>query len=222
MSIVGDLSEVADAFEGATGTSYIANRNKAGYLARIAAATRDLVDAAPATHGLAPAAAGGFIPLLVNASAMTTTAATAGRLDAIPFRLPRAVTIDQIVARVTTGAVGNCRMGIYADDGAFSPGDLLVDSGDVSTADPGDVVGAVSLALAGRTWYWAAINSSATPTYRCVQGGGLLAAQTPDGSTNSTITALRQIIAFGALPDPMVPAAGVGLTFPLLRLRVAA
>jgi len=72
---------------------------------------------------------------LYTDSGLTLTADT---LYAMPFPVPRTLTIDRLGARVKTGASGKkIRFGIYNDDGSVNPGSLLLDAGEVDASSAG-------------------------------------------------------------------------------------
>lgn len=82
--------------------------------------------------GVAPMVAGRFygIPQGVTPVAVLTVTAT---LYAYPVYIPNAVEVETLNISCTTGQTGGaCRMGIYADNGAGYPGDLVYDSGAVA------------------------------------------------------------------------------------------
>lgn len=81
----------------------------------------------------------------------------------VPFLAPRDFTVADIAVVCTVAqAASTVRLGIYTDDGACTPGTLLVDAGDVSTASTGlrAAGSAGSVTLYGGRLYWLATQVS--------------------------------------------------------------
>jgi hypothetical protein len=85
-----------------------------------------------------------------------TLALTINRLYAVPFMVVDAKTITRIAIHVTTlGASASARLGIYQDNGALYPGNLVSDCGVVSMTATGmkEITG-LNIALSANTLYW--------------------------------------------------------------------
>jgi hypothetical protein len=131
-------------------------------------------------------------------------------LFAIPFPIPRQWQVDRIgvhiaVASATAGARG--RLGIYADNGACYPGQLVVDAGEIDI----DTAGAKSLpmdeTLPAGLW-WLAIHLGAADAqvwYYSTFGQTVLGNSAPSNITYGEYWVLRQ---YQPLPDPFPDGAG--------------
>lgn len=115
----------------------------------------------------------GFMPAgCVGACAGGDTfSVSADKLYAVPFIAPaRNARIGNIAYSITTDAVGNARMGIYANSSASDeipvPGSLVYDSGDVSTVGTGNRITAVDLPFGQGALFWLALSSSAAIVIR--------------------------------------------------------
>jgi hypothetical protein len=100
-----------------------------------------------------------------------TSATATGTMHATPKFIAASVTLDRLGAEVTTvGEAGSkVRLGIYADDGTYRPGALVLDAGTIN-GDSNTVQSlTVSQALT-RGWYWfAMVNQvvvTTNPTWR--------------------------------------------------------
>lgn len=108
--------------------------------------------------------------------ACTLQASTTGTnvLRVVPKFIPNAVTLTRLGAEVTTiGDAGSkIRLGIYADDGTFRPGSLVIDAGQIAgdSATVQEITISQSLT---RGWYWfgGVVQSVSVtqPTMRCLQ-----------------------------------------------------
>ena len=142
--------------------------------------------------------------------------ATGGaRIEAWPYLERNGGNIDAYSFRVSAGAAGNVRVGIYANIGdhlrIVYPGALVFDSGNVDVTAAGHKVINASLALSANTLYWFVIATGAVPTVRC--------ASTPSPAwgifgLDSTLQFPRNFLgaafAFGALPNPFPAGAALG------------
>lgn len=99
----------------------------------------------------------------------TTSALAANTMYGVPWIAPETCRVDQIALRVTTGAVGNCKMALYDALAATRlPGAKLAEiSADLDTSGSNvNLVGtfaAPPVVVAGRL-YWMAAVCSGTPT----------------------------------------------------------
>lgn len=84
---------------------------------------------------------------------------SANRLYAVAFFVPVSQSFDRICCYVSQTAVGNARIGIYADDGTVYPGALILDAGTVSLATTGSKEIVIDETLAAGL-YWLVIVGS--------------------------------------------------------------
>lgn len=94
----------------------------------------------------------------------TTSAVVANILYYQPIYLPN-FTIDRIGIDVTTGAAGNCRLGLYTSS-AGMPSRLILDCGTVDTTGIATVEATIAATQLPSDWVWMASVFDATPTCR--------------------------------------------------------
>ena len=114
---------------------------------------------------------GRYVSQAITASALSTIAAAANRLDFFPFIPAKNLTINELAVEVSTLIAGSQgRLGIYSSDSDGNPGAKLVEGAtviDCATVGLKALVIADTTLIAGRI-YWLAVLSSATQTYRGV------------------------------------------------------
>jgi len=149
-----------------------------------------------------------YIAGVIGATALTTVAASANVLRAIPFLVARTITLDQIAINVTTLIAGKARLGIYLDDGTIYPEQRLLDAGEVDTGTTG--VKALSINQTLTTGlYWLVHVANAAPTLRAVAVGGLLPILGIDSGIGTAFgVGYSRSYTYAALPDPF----GAGAT----------
>lgn len=129
-----------------------------------------------------PLAVGSTLDRWIPMSAWTSTqhssggGAGANLLRAFPILLAQGRTISDIAVNVlvagTAGSVVRC--GLYLDNGATYPGQLVQDFGELTTASTGvKTVGSLSRPLEVGNLYWAAIWQSANATLRAIDSNGM-------------------------------------------------
>jgi hypothetical protein len=99
-------------------------------------------------------------------------AVIADTLYVTPWIAPQSCNLDRIQTRVTSGAAGNAKMGIY-DAAGNLPGSLLAEStADLSTAATGFLIGTIPATpvVAGRL-YWIGQCHSGIPQMQCFNAG---------------------------------------------------
>jgi hypothetical protein len=89
---------------------------------------------------------------------------TPNLLYAIPFFNQSHVLVDSFSIYVSVAATGLARMAIYHDSGAFSPQNLLLDSGNVGTGTTGRKSVLLTLRLEKCRLYWLAVQFTGAPT----------------------------------------------------------
>ncbi len=140
------------------------------------------------------------------AAALTTGAPSANVLRAIPFIAPsRGGVLDRIAIAVTTLLAGNARIGIYRNtsESNLYPSDLLVDSGDLSTATTGVKAATINVSLVPGELYWFAHVGSVAATLRCLtvaNASNLLGITSGLGTAQSV--GVSRAFTFAALPSP--------------------
>lgn len=147
-----------------------------------------------------------YIANCVQNTALNTGAPSANVIRAMPFIAPaRGGTITELAFNVTTGAAGNCRIGIYtntADDELY-PDTLLLDTGSISVASTGVKTAATSLALDPGRLYWMVMVGDVAPTIRTITVNNcsdILGYPTAMGTAGNVGISLA--FTYGALPDP--------------------
>jgi hypothetical protein len=157
-------------------------------------------------------------------TALTATAVTAGRLYALPFLCPKAITLDRIAFNVTTLLAGKARCGIYNDSGLY-PSSLLLDGGELDTGTAGVKSTTINQALNASSLYWLAFLANAAVTIR----GFAVASMLPIlGISNALGTApnlgLYVTQTYGALPGtfPGTPTMIVAAPLPAIFVRLSA
>jgi hypothetical protein len=172
------------------------------------------------TTGGTPPASTYYYPL-----AISTTATSAGLgndvLRLAPALLP-AITVTKVGAEVTAAGTAGCtiRLGIYADNGNYMPGQLVLDAGTI----PGDAVGVAEITLgsatvlpAGYYWIGGVVQGApaAPPTLRVLSGnnvppGFILGAGTSAPPAGQSISGVGQTAVSGALPATLPSPGGSG------------
>lgn len=154
-------------------------------------------------------------------TALAGSALVAGRLYAMPFICPKAITLDQIGVYVSTLSTGNARLGIYSDDGNIYPGARLLDAGEISVTSTGAKKIAINQALEAGALYWLVILCAATPSIYCIPVAGVINVL---GTSNALGTAqnagLFAAQAYGALPATFPAFGGFSTAAPIPAIFV--
>jgi hypothetical protein len=152
----------------------------------------------------------------------TTYAMPLNQVHYVPFAVGEAVTVDRILASVTTaGSAGAVvRLGIYADtDG--KPAALLLDAGTIDSTTTGYKEIVISQALSSGALYWVAVVAQvAACTLRAPASGNGSEWVGGSQTADARICNFIQTGVAGALPNPAVPAVGTTQN-PLAKLRAA-
>jgi hypothetical protein len=168
-----------------------------------------------------PAYVSGKYYRMPNGNDAVSVTMTTGSLRLAPVYLPKAVNFTKLGAAVSiVGDVGSkIRLGIYADDGTFSPGALIVDAG-VIAGDSATVQELTINNTIGPGWFWfggvVQVVTVTQPTCRIVQYSavglpidyGTAAAV----STSHAVGKVQTGVTAG-LPDPCVPTGQSTLAF---------
>lgn len=187
--------------------------------------------ATDSTVAATPPASAYFYPLSPGSSS-TNAALGNDVLRLAPALLP-AVTIARLGTEITVaGSAGSTvRIGIYADNGSWGVGSLVLDAGTI----PGDVVGVAEVTLgspvslpAGYYWIGAVVQGSPAtqPTLRVLGGnnlppGFILSAGSTLPITAHTINGVGQIGVSGALPATLASPGGSGPAPVRLFMKIA-
>lgn len=172
----------------------------------------------------ATVASGSYLSCALNATALTTGALVANRLDLIPFQPARNISLNQIAIEVTAGvATSLAQIGIYSTSNLELPANLIVASGNLDCSAVGAKTAAINVNLVGGTKYWLAINSSANQTVRMLGGASLMPVEAPT-FTATSIPTIRRVagvnfaVGLPALAPASVPTS-TSATY--IRLRLA-
>lgn len=145
----------------------------------------------------------------------TTSAVTANVVYFQPLFLPNAV-IDRIGIEVTTGASGNCRIGLYnSADGM--PSSLIVDGGAISTTSIAVVEATISATTLPATWVWMAAVFDATPTVRV--GTAANPWILGSGSTSVPQRGISASFTYGSLPATATTPTAYAALPPMMFVR---
>ncbi len=123
-------------------------------------------------------------------------------IDALPFIVPVSHNFDRIAINVTTAVAGNCRLGIYADNGDVYPGALILDAGEVNTGTTGvkEIIIAQNLAF---ELCWLARIFNAQPSIQGVPEASIIPIIGMDASLSGRpAVGWRKNYTYGALPNP--------------------
>ena len=109
-------------------------------------------------------------PLMADRLPTTTRTLVADKLYAMPFPIPRDITIDRIAFWVSTAAADkSARIGIYSNGTNCYPGARLNAGGEVSVATTGQKEVVVSQSLS-KGLYWFVLVSNGAPTIKASTG----------------------------------------------------
>jgi len=137
---------------------------------------------------------------------LSTAAIIANTIYGCPIHLPYRRTFDRIAIRVQAGVAGGARLGIYADTGDVTPGNLILDAGIVDVTAVGHKEIVISQTL-GPGLIWTAMVSDVAPTLWWYAPGGAYTAQ----GQSSVLSAAAMGMVSGALAYGPLPA-----TFPAI------
>lgn len=170
------------------------------------------------------APAGTYISTALNGSANTTAAGAANRIDLYPFVLGRAVTIDQLVAEVTTAVASSAfHLAIYSSNSDGSPSAAIASALANSGATTGNRTPSVSVSLAAGTLYWMMVHHSSTATLRAIAVGAAMSLGYPVTANTTPYTALRGTATYSAGALASLPALTRTANIPpiLVKMRLA-
>lgn len=163
--------------------------------------------------------------MLTTGTPLVAGALVANILTAIPFMVPKTITLDAIGVRVTTLALNkNIELGIYADNGNLYPDGLILDAGNVSTTLTGVKTISINQTLFKNKLYWLSLVSNATPSIVVVPAAAIVPVLGYDNTFPLTPgTGYSVASAYGALPDPFPAGAAIGVSaVPAVFVRLSA
>lgn len=159
-------------------------------------------------------------------TALAGTVLVANRIYAMPFICPKAITLDQIGAYVSTLSTTTARLGIYTDNGNCYPGNLLIDAGTIDVTATGAKKIAISQALAANTLYWLVIVCAATPAIYCIPVAGVInILGHPAALGTAQHAGLYATLTYGVLPGTFLTAGLTMITaapIPAIFVRLSA
>lgn len=132
----------------------------------------------------------------IGMAATNNAAATANRLYVVPVAVPYDLTAVALSVRVTTGASGNVRLGIYADNQG-QPGALVVDAGTLSTTTAGLLELTLSQPLSAGL-YWLAAAFNAAPAVNMAVSAAM--GHDSASAISATVTGYYRAFTYAALP----------------------
>jgi len=125
-------------------------------------------------------------------------ALTAGAIAYVPFFVSEGCVVDRMAFEVTTADAGGLlHLGIFSSAADGTPGNILMETGPISTAATGvkDTALTAPLTLTGKTTYWAAMGvSGGTPSVRMLSqssGQPMITNLGSNSAANATSNALR-------------------------------
>lgn len=148
---------------------------------------------------------------------VTANAMVADRLYMARLAVSKAHTITEFALRVGTGSAGNGRIGLYEAGTDGLPGDLLFDSGDMSTTSAAFLTAAASVPVRPGIDYWLCAIFSATPSVSSLNSanhGSMVGHVANTGVSASVFGAMYRAKAYGALD-----ASEAGQTWTLVNVQ---
>lgn len=146
------------------------------------------------------------------------SAVSSNVLYTTPWIAPETCVIDQIAIRVSTGAAGNAKFGLYNASGNLPSSLGSENTADLSTAGSGIVAGALAapVSVIAGNLYWPSVVFSGTPTCVCYNNTGIQVGgyHYPVGSLRNTANSwfvggsffVSQTLTYVPGPTPFFPA----------------
>lgn len=126
---------------------------------------------------------------------------TANRLSFYPEAFYDDILIDKIGIKVSTTTSGNCRLGIYACNAGYEPGNLIADIGAVSLSASGVATLDCSVSLSAGLYFFAALNN-AVASLSAVSTASMVPLLGGNDGFSSLRNSFYAAQAYGSLPDP--------------------
>ncbi len=138
--------------------------------------------------------------------------------------LAKAVTIDQLVAEVSTAvAASEFHLAIYSSNSDGTPNAAIASALANSGATTGNRTPTVSVSLAAGTLYWILVHHSSTATLRAIAVGAAMSLGYPVTANSGPYTALRGTATYASGALATLPSLTRTANVPpiLVRLRIA-
>lgn len=189
-----------------------------------------IIDAVNAASSLATAAPpSGFYFYPVGQGISTTNTLTTSTLYLTPWDLPVGVTLTRLGTDVAIiGDTGSkLRLGIYADNGSYYPGALILDAGQLLGDSATVQELTISQALAAGTYWIGAVSQSVTTTAPTIRVTSSYSPRLPLGSSATlpaaagTASSYIQTGVTGALPGTFTATMAVSGRAPRLIAKAA-
>ncbi len=132
----------------------------------------------------------------IGAGVTSNVAVTANRLYMLPVIIPYDISIVAMGVRITTGASGNVRLGLYQDNQGH-PGTLLYEGVPISTSATGLSEVSLSQSLSAGV-YWLAAVFNAAPTVNSHTGAAM--GRDSLSATSAPISGYFRAFTYGVLP----------------------
>ncbi len=174
-------------------------------------------------HSLVTVPSASYHAALLNASALSTVAGAANRLDFIPFIPSKNLTLNEIAIEVTTLlAASQAHVGIYSDLNGSPNARLAGTTTPLDCATTGFKTFALSnLTMTAGQTYWLAVLTSSTQTLRAIPVAALLPIAAPaSGTAISTVRRATSTFASG-LPATAPATTPTSAVAPYARLRAS-
>ena len=157
----------------------------------------------------------------MEGQANTGISMVADTLYVAPLLIARDLTIDRLACHVTTADVGkNARLGIYKDNGAFAPDELLLDAGTVSVGAIGIKTVVAAQALV-KGLYWTAIVTDGVPKVVVTHcDRGILINPLRPTTFAYNRGDWKKALAYGVLPNPFGAGGGWADSIGVFRVAI--
>lgn len=147
--------------------------------------------------------AGEFVGIFGASVYSSSTGSYSGNLIyAFPILLLKSESFDRISLYVNAGDSGNAHLGLYADNGNFAPGALLVDSGPIDVSTSGTKSTTINITLDPGI-YWICVLMNCNPSLGCaITMINLLGLCNTGFSQGGTFCSYATSFAYASLPNP--------------------
>lgn len=141
----------------------------------------------------------------------------------VPIWVPATTRFVEITGYWFAVAGGRARMGIYDSNGVYgSPGNRLLDSGEVTFDVAGDKTVSIDITLQPG-WYWlCSVQNGTSNMQGWSQTGTMFAHYTTTPGAGAQYVTMTQAFTYGALPATASAEVGTNNVMPMIVLKVAA
>lgn len=167
---------------------------------------------------------GTYVSAALNGLANTTVAGVANRVDLYPWIPGKSLTLDQLLAEVTTGVSGAAfHIALYSSNADGTPNAALASVLNLSGAAAANVSGSISQSVTGGVLYWILVHHSSTATLRAIGVGAALPFGYASTANTQPYTALRGTATYNAGALAALPSLTRTANVPpvLIKMRVA-